>query len=95
MNRLAIERLGGLAGFGGRGGRLRSQGTVDIQSLSPADQETVRQLFEGGGPPPAPQGADAFRYRITRQTPQGPQSVEAPHEALPQALIASVRDVLD
>ena len=87
-----VERLGGLAGFGGPGGRLRSHGRVHPARLADADRRTIEALFTT--PPPAAAMPDAFRYRLTRLTPQGPQSVEVPESAVPQAVREAVRDEL-
>lgn len=94
MDVLSIERLGGLAGFGG--GRLKSAGEHAFSALSPADQAAVEGLFKalsGKAPPPAAH-PDGFRYRITRQTASGPQSIEAPEDAVPAALKNAVKDQL-
>jgi hypothetical protein len=95
VGRLQIERLGGLAGFGGA--NLKSRGEVAMSDLSPADRQAVEALFaDKGKAPPVPRGAaDMFRYRITRQTPSGPETIEVPEQAVPAALRDSVRDVLE
>jgi hypothetical protein len=94
VDRLQIERLGGLAGFGGPGGRIKSKGDVGLSDLSPADRQSVEDLFAKKTPVPAPK-PDAFRYRITRQTPQGRETIEAPEDIVPQALRDSVQDTLE
>ena len=94
MDVLTVERLGGLAGFGLPGSRIRSRGTLPAASLSASDQAAVEDLFRsrGGGLSPAP---DAFRYRISRETSAGRETVEAPESAVPPALRASVKDELE
>jgi len=62
MDRLLVERLGGLAGLGGPRSRIRSCGELDLKSLSAADRRAVANLFlsyahptgqsPGGAPPP-------------------------------------------
>jgi hypothetical protein len=94
MDRLDIERLGGVAGMGTARSRLRSRGSVDLAALTDTDRAAVERLFEAGGAAPSP-GADAFRYRLTRETPQGPVTIEAPHEGLPAALTESLRTELE
>jgi hypothetical protein len=94
VDRLQIERLGGLAGFGGPGGRIKSKGEIGLADLSAADRQRVEDLFAKKIPVPAPK-PDAFRYRITRQTPQGPETMEAPEEIVPQAVRDSVHDTLE
>jgi hypothetical protein len=95
MDRLQIEKLGGLAGFGGP--HLKSRGEVALSDLSPADRETVEGLFKNPDKiAPAPRGeADAHRYKLSRQTATGPVEVEVPGHAVPSVLRDSVRDVLE
>src|SRR5258707_7824617 len=95
VDRLQIERIGGLAGFGGP--HLKSRGELAVSDLSPADRQAVEDLFSDPrkAVPAHPGEADAFRYRITRQTAAGPQTIELPGHALPAALRDSVRDVLE
>ena len=92
MSRLNVERLGGFAGFGSPGSHLRSRGQVEINDLAPADRHAVEALFDN--PPGPAQVPDAFRYRLTRQTAHGPQSIEVPEEHVPAAIQASVKDEL-
>jgi hypothetical protein len=94
VDRLQIERLGGLAGFGGPGGRIKSKGEVGLSDLSAADRQRVEDLFAKKVPVPAPK-PDAFRYRLTRQTPQGLETIEAPEDIVPQTLRDSVQDTLE
>jgi hypothetical protein len=94
MGELKIERIGGLGGFGLPGSHLKGLGTFDPAKLSATDLSRLDNLFETGGAASPQDAADSFRYRITRQTPQGPQTIEAPHEALPEALTSSVKDTL-
>jgi len=94
MDRITIERLGGFAGFGLPGSRIKSRGDVALSELSPADRSAVAALFERkdhGGPGPP----DAFRYRLTRQTTQGSETVEVPEHVVPEAIRNRVKDVLE
>jgi hypothetical protein len=95
MDRVHVERIGGIAGFGGP--HLKSRGQVTLSDLSSSDRQAVQGLFSE--PEKAstahPGEADAFRYRLTRETPMGPQTVEVPGHAVPQALKDSVTDVLE
>jgi len=95
VDRLQVEKVGGFAGFGGP--HLKSRGEVALSDLSPAARKAVEQLFnEPQKAAPARRGeADAFRYRITRQTAAGTQTIEVPGDAVPAALRDSVRDVLE
>jgi hypothetical protein len=93
MSDLTIERIGGLAGFGLPGSRIRSQGVKPASELSPSEHAAVEALFRGGAPG-SPNVADGFRYRITRMTEAGPETVEAPESEVPEALKSAVRDEL-
>ena len=92
---IQVERFGGLAGFGGSRSHLRSRGTLKLDALSPRDRKTIDGLFQA---PPIPKALfperDAFRYRITRETPAGSQSIEVPEQMVPETLRSSVRDEL-
>jgi hypothetical protein len=95
MGVLKIERLGGLGGFGLLGSRVRSQGTRPLSDLSPADQAAVESMFQDkskkASAPPVP---DGFRYRITRETKDGQETIEVPEANVPAALQACVKDEL-
>ncbi|MCX5959846.1 MAG: hypothetical protein NT053_08455 [Cyanobacteria bacterium] len=92
---IQVERLGGLAGFGGSHSHLRSRGTLKLDALSPDDRQAIDGLFQA---PPIPKALslkrDAFRYRITRETPTGSESIEVPEQMVPESLRSSVRDEL-
>lgn len=92
-DQLQVERLGGLAGFGLPGSRLRSHGVKLLADLSAADAKAVQALFEhpSGAKAPMP---DGFFYRLTRHVAGAAHSVEV-HEALvPPALRDCVSDEL-
>lgn len=95
MDRLQIERIGGVAGFGGP--HLKSRGELALSDLSPADRQAVEGLFSDPqkAMPTHPGEADAFRYRITRQTAAGSQTIEVPGNAVPGVVRDSVKDVLE
>jgi hypothetical protein len=92
-DRVEVERLGGLAGFGLPGSRLRSHGVVAIGHLSAADTKTVHALFAHT---PAARSVmpDGFRYRLTRHVAGVAHSVEVHEDALPAALRDCVSDEL-
>jgi hypothetical protein len=89
---LHIERIGGLAGFGGINARIRSRGQIDTTALSPADQNTVDSLFQTGGATAPPKVADSFRFRISRTTAAGTETVEANESQVPAAVASCVKD---
>lgn len=94
MSKLTIERIGGIAGFGGTNSRLRSGGEIDTKDLSNADKQTVDDLFKSGESAENPTTADMFRYRISRVTSAGVETIEADEEKIPSALKQSVKDEL-
>jgi hypothetical protein len=93
MGTLKIERIGGLAGFGLSGSRVKSTGEQAISALSADDQASVEALFRNPAQGPG-QERDAFRYRITRVTGGKNQTIEVPESIVPPALKACVSDKL-
>jgi len=94
MATLHIEKVGGLAGFGGARSHLRSRGQIDMEALSPADRRDVEILFQGGSANDLPRAADEFTFRISRTTAAGTETVEAPESRVPAALASCVKDEL-
>lgn len=110
MSELRIERLGGFGGFGLPGSAVRSQGTVHTSQLPSHVRDAVHRLFDEASSAEAPSGEgpsaeapsaetssverDTFRYRITRSTAHGSQTIEVPESNVPEELQASVRDEL-
>lgn len=89
---LRVEKLGGLANFGGTRSRLRSRGQFDTSSLPEDERKALDSLFHGK-PKSGPRGAaDMFRYRITRTTESGEESVEVPESRMHPALASCVKD---
>jgi hypothetical protein len=89
---LHVEKLGGLAGFGGSRSRIRSRGRIDSEALSAADQKAVELLFQTGGASEPAKGADYFRFRISRTTAAGTETIEVPESCVPAALASCVKD---
>jgi len=96
-DRLDIERLGGFAGMGGPGARIRSTGSLHGHALSAAERQHVAALFSGA-PAAAghPGAADGFRYRLTLHPAGGgtARTVELPESAVPARVRDSVHDEL-
>ncbi len=90
MSDIVIEQLGGFVGGGTALGKMRTQGRVAWSALSAADQAHVSKLFSEAKPVNT-----NLRYRLTRTGPNGAETVEAPIEAMPQALIESVQTTID
>lgn len=96
-DRLEVERLGGLAGFGGPGAHLRSLGCLQGHELAAADREQLAALFAGTPAAPEPHGAaDGFRYRLALHRPGSvaPVVIELPEAAVPPAVRDCVSDEL-
>ena len=89
---LHIEKLGGLAGFGGVHARIRSRGQIDTAALSATDQKAVDALFQTLGPSAPPKGADGFRFRISRTTAVGTETIEVSETHVPAPLASCVKD---
>jgi len=90
MRSVVIEPLGGFVGGGTPLGPLRMQGRMTWSALSEADQARLDALFAERKPVNA-----NLRYRLTRDGPNGPETVEAPAEAVPEALIKSIKTTID
>ncbi len=89
---LTIERLGGLAGFGGTRARIRSRGQIDTSELSDTELQELDALFNGRDLKEAPALADAFRFQITRTTDSGTETIVAPESVVPEKIAACVKD---
>ena len=95
MSTVKVEKIGGLAGFGLPGSRIKSSGETGISALSPADQAWVEALFQK--PPRTPEAGkerDTHRYRITRTKDGHDQTIEVPEALVPHAIKACVTDKL-
>jgi hypothetical protein len=94
MSLLQVERIGGLAGFGGAGAHVRSLGRLETDTLSAEEQRAVENLFKSKRDAKASQICDGFRYRISRTSSGRTETVEAPEAAVPLALAQCVKDEL-
>jgi hypothetical protein len=92
MSKLKIERLGGLAGFGSKNSPLQSSGEINLDELSAEDKKAVEELFLSTGKTERSLSRDAFRYRISRMTSEGLESIEADEEKIPNAVKQCVKD---
>ena len=94
MAKVSVERVGGLGGFGIPGSHIRSRGEIDTDSLSEAEQRKLEDLFvpRAGAKPSL--ARDTFRYRISRETPNGVETIEVPEEDVPSLVSQSVKDEL-
>jgi len=87
-----VERVGGLAGFGGP--RLKSAGEVAMSALSAADRKAVEAMFRDAARAGAAK-PDAFVYRITRQRDGETKTVEISEEHVPEAVRKCVKSSLE
>lgn len=94
MAKLHVERIGGLASFGGVGAHIRSHGEIDMEALSATDQRAVEALFQSHGKEKPSQMRDGFFYRISRNTSGKVETIEVPEAVVPLALSQSVKDEL-
>jgi hypothetical protein len=92
MSTLKIERIGGLPGFGGKNSHLRSIGEIDMDKLSKEDQQIVEDLFRNKTNAAETLDRDNFRYRITRVTSKGTESIEADEDKIPNTVRQCVKD---
>ena len=91
--RIDVERLGGLAGYGMPGSRLRSRGHIMADELNATDRTALSELFLR----PIEAIAwvrDAFRYHLTRQSDCGPQTVIVAEASVPDVIRSCVQDEL-
>ena len=92
MGILKVERIGGLAGFGGARSRLKSDGEIAFSSLSLSDQKAVERLFKAQGKAAPSQMRDGFHYRVTRGDGAAGKTILIAEDKMPAALIACVKD---
>jgi hypothetical protein len=94
VERIRIERIGGFAGFGLPGSRLRSKADLAASDLSPDERRAIEDLFAAKKSVGA-QAPDSFRYRITHESAGGTKTIEAAEADVPASLKSRVRDVIE
>jgi len=94
MDSIEVERLGGFAGFGLPGSRLRSRGRLDAAHLAADDRKVLEALFARRGAQSAPL-PDGFRYRITMRVGSRTETIEAAEPDVPATVRACVQDELN
>jgi hypothetical protein len=92
MGILKVERIDGLAGFGGARSRLKSDGQIAFATLSLTDQKAVEALFKTHGKVTPSPVRDGFSYRVTRGGGAAGDTILVPEDKMPAALIACVKD---
>ena len=90
-----VERLGGLAGFGGP--RLKSAGEVAMSALSEKDRKAIEAMFRGAARAARTGTAkpDEFVYRITLHSGGSMKTVEVFEERVPEAVRKCVKSTLE
>ena len=95
MDRLTVERIGGLAGFAGMGSKIKSRGEVSLASLGDEDRLVLDQLFKTRNHVKASKAVpDGFCYKISRNSKSGVQTIEVPEASVPLAIAQCVKDEL-
>ncbi len=89
---MKVERVGGLAGFGGP--RLKSAGEVAMSALSAADRKVIEAMFRdaaraGVGKP------DGFVYRITMSSGGVAKTIDVSEERVPEAVRKCIKNTLE
>jgi hypothetical protein len=92
MSKLTIERIGGLAGFGGANSHVQSRGEIKIEELSKEDKKVVEDLFISQSKRDSKMAMDTFRYKISRMTSVGIESIEAEEDKIPDIVKQCLRD---
>jgi hypothetical protein len=92
MGMLKVERIGGLAGFGGARSLLKSDGEIAFSTLSLSDQKAVDALFKAKSKAAPSPVRDGFSYRVTRGGGAAGNTILVPEDKMPAALIACVKD---
>ncbi len=95
-DQLEIERLGGLAGVGLPGSRIRSRALVEGRALSDEESKSVAALFAtpSAVSATATKDADGFRYRLTLHRHNDSQKLEVGEATLLVSLQQRVQDEL-
>ena len=94
MSILQVERIGGLGSFGGAKSHVRSQGQVDLATLSAAEQRAVESLFRSQAGTKTSRVRDGFRYKISRTTSAGIETIETAESFIPPVIAQCVKDEL-
>jgi hypothetical protein len=94
MNLLTVERIGGFAGLGAQGSRIKSRGQVALASLGAEDQTVIEHLFANRAKDTTPPVPDGFCYRISRTLKTGVETIVVPENLVPRAIASCVKDEL-
>jgi hypothetical protein len=87
MDELIVQPMGGFTG--GATSNMKSEGRTSMSALSPEDRAKVEALFSG------PQGTPSnFYYQLTRKGQGETKTIIVQPDALPDALVQSVKTEL-
>lgn len=86
---LTIKRTGG-----GLTNLPSAPAQVDLGTLSPEDQEKIRQLLRTKGAFPPPTRSDSPKYDLTGEVDGQSRTVHAPEELVPFSVRSLVKTVL-
>lgn len=87
MDELIVQSMGGFTGSSSP--NMKSIGRISMSALSPEDRATVEAIFSG--PDSAPSN---FYYQLTRRSSQGTRTLIVQPDALPAAVINSIKTEL-
>jgi len=90
MGNIVIEPVGGYTGGAIPSGPVREEGRIAWSALSKADEARVDALFAARKPVNS-----NLRYRLTRDGPNGPETIEVLPDEVPEALIKSIKTTID
>jgi len=94
MSSYIVEKLGGIAGFGGPSARIRSTGRIEFSSLVETDQQFLMNLFAHKPELNQKLCPDELKYRITTGSDERQMAIELPESLTPSFIKKCVRDEL-
>ncbi|MFM7315450.1 MAG: protealysin inhibitor emfourin [bacterium] len=87
-----VEKLGGLAGFGGPLSRVKSVGQMDESALDEPVRQFLRDRFASTSSTETMGRPDEFQYKITLETSGVEKTIILPESQTPLVIRQSVRD---
>ena len=92
IKRVRVEKVGGLAGFGGA--HLKSEGEIDLDHLSDDERSAIEQLLAKRATRSEGLSRDAFRYRLSWDEGGDKHSIEVGESEAPETVRAAAKDRL-
>jgi hypothetical protein len=87
MDEVIVQPMGGFTG--GTTSNMKTEGRIAMSALSAEDRGKVEALFSGPAGTPS-----NFYYQLTRKGPAGSKTIIVQPDALPDALIQSIKTEL-